>query len=356
MLSVTSAQLEGWLALLAFPMARILGFVGAAPVFGNNAVPRRIKLMVGLAITLGLLPVMPSAPPEAIDSWAGILMLFQQTLIGIAMGLVLRVVFAALDLMGEIISLQMGLSFATFFDPVAGGQTAVVGEFLTLIATLVFLSLNGHLLMIDALARSFEWLPVSATLPHKGGWLVLARFGASIFASGLLMALPIVTALLITNIALGVLTRAAPQLNLFAIGFPITLTVGFGVLLLALGHLAPLLQYFYDAGFTTLADLLRANDRKVTIEEIQKRVAEHFSIRFADMHSPRRARAVARPRQVAMYLAKQLTSRSLPEIGRKFGGRDHTTVMHAVRKIEELREIDSAFAEDIDLLRRKLEG
>ncbi len=258
MLSVTSAQLEGWLALLAFPMARILGFVGAAPVFGNNAVPRRIKLMVGLAITLGLLPVMPSAPPEAIDSWAGILILFQQTLIGIAMGLVLRVVFAALDLMGEIISLQMGLSFATFFDPVAGGQTAVVGEFLTLLATLVFLSLNGHLLMIDALARSFEWLPVSATLPHKGGWLILARFGASIFASGLLMALPIVTALLITNIALGVLTRAAPQLNLFAIGFPITLTVGFGVLLLALSHLAPLLQYFYDAGFTTLADLLRA--------------------------------------------------------------------------------------------------
>ena len=258
MLSVTSAQLEGWLALLAFPMARILGFVGAAPVFGNNAVPRRIKLMVGLAVTMGLLPVVPSAPQEAIDSWSGMLILFHQTLIGIAMGLVLRVVFAALDLMGEIISLQMGLSFATFFDPVAGGQTAVVGEFLTLLATLVFLSLNGHLLMIDALARSFEWLPVSATLPHKGGWLILVRFGASIFASGLLMALPIVTALLITNIALGVLTRAAPQLNLFAIGFPITLTVGFGVLLLALSHLAPLLQYFYDAGFTTLADLLRA--------------------------------------------------------------------------------------------------
>ena len=258
MLSVTSAQLEGWLSLLAFPMARILGFVGAAPVFGNNAVPRRIKLVVGLAVTMGVLPVVTATPPEAIDSWAGILILFQQTLIGIAMGLVLRVVFAALDLMGEIISLQMGLSFATFFDPVAGGQTAVVGEFLTLIATLVFLSLNGHLLMIDALARSFEWLPVSATLPHKSGWLVLARFGASIFASGLLMALPIVTALLITNIALGVLTRAAPQLNLFAIGFPITLTVGFGVLLLALSHLAPLLQHFYDAGFTTLADLVRA--------------------------------------------------------------------------------------------------
>ncbi len=105
-----------------------------------------------------------------------------------------------------------------------------------------------------------------------------------------------------------------------------------------------------------LRDLLRANDRRVTIDEIQKRVAEHFNIRLADMHSARRARAVARPRQVAMYLAKQITSRSLPEIGRKFGGRDHTTVMHAVKKVEQLSESDSSFAEDVELLRRMLEG
>ncbi|MDH5747975.1 MAG: chromosomal replication initiator protein DnaA [Rhodospirillales bacterium] len=105
-----------------------------------------------------------------------------------------------------------------------------------------------------------------------------------------------------------------------------------------------------------LHDLLRANDRRVTIEEIQKSVASHFNIRVSDMHSARRARSVARPRQIAMYLAKQLTSRSLPEIGRKFGGRDHTTVMHAVRKVEELRERDNTFAEDVELLRRMLEG
>ena len=105
-----------------------------------------------------------------------------------------------------------------------------------------------------------------------------------------------------------------------------------------------------------LHDLLRANDRRVTIEEIQKRVAEHFNIRLADMHSARRSRSVARPRHVAMYLAKQLTSRSLPEIGRKFGGRDHTTVMHAVKKVDELRDIDSSFAEDVELLKRMLEA
>jgi chromosomal replication initiator protein len=105
-----------------------------------------------------------------------------------------------------------------------------------------------------------------------------------------------------------------------------------------------------------LRDLLRANDRRVTIEEIQKRVAEHFNIKLADMQSPRRARQVARPRQIAMFLAKQLTTRSLPEIGRKFGGRDHTTVMHAVKKVEELCAADSGFAEDVDLLRRMLDG
>ena len=105
-----------------------------------------------------------------------------------------------------------------------------------------------------------------------------------------------------------------------------------------------------------LRDLLRANDRRVTIEEIQKRVAEHFNIKLADMQSPRRARQVARPRQIAMFLAKQLTTRSLPEIGRKFGGRDHTTVMHAVKKVEELCTADSGFAEDVDLLKRMLDA
>ena len=105
-----------------------------------------------------------------------------------------------------------------------------------------------------------------------------------------------------------------------------------------------------------LRDLLRPNERRVSIEEIQKRVAAHFSIRISDMHSARRSRAIARPRQIAMYLSKQLTTRSLPEIGRKFGGRDHTTVIHAVRKIEELRAADETFSEDVNLLRQMLEG
>ncbi len=111
-----------------------------------------------------------------------------------------------------------------------------------------------------------------------------------------------------------------------------------------------------DMAQEVLQDLLRAHERRITIEEIQKRVAEHFGVKLADMHSARRARVVARPRQVAMYLAKQLTPRSLPEIGRRFGGRDHTTVMHAIRKIEELRTADSVLNEDVEMLRRLLQG
>lgn len=105
----------------------------------------------------------------------------------------------------------------------------------------------------------------------------------------------------------------------------------------------------------SLADILRASDRKVSVEEIQRKVAEHYNIRLSDLVGPKRVRTLARPRQIAMYLAKQMTSRSLPEIGRRFGGRDHTTIMHGVRKIEELRREDRSMAEDIDLLRRALE-
>jgi chromosomal replication initiator protein len=115
-------------------------------------------------------------------------------------------------------------------------------------------------------------------------------------------------------------------------------------------------QITLETAQDVLHDLLRANDRRITIEEIQKRVAEHFNMKLSEMHSARRSRAIARPRQVAMYLAKQLTSRSLPEIGRKFGGRDHTTVMHAVKKVDELRQSDTNFAEDVELLRRMLEA
>lgn len=258
MISITSGQLDAWLAALLFPLARVLGLIGAAPLFSNQAVPVRIRLGAGVAMALAVIPALPPMPAIGAGSGLGIAILVQQMFIGVAIGFVMRLVFTAVDVMGELVGLQMGLSFATFFDPAAGGQTSVLAEFLGVMATLIFVALNGHLLLVSALVQSFDWLPVATTPTAAAGWGFIARHGATVFATGLLLALPMVAALLITNIAMGVLTRAAPQLNLFAIGFPITLSVGFAVLLLALNLFAPVLGSFYERGFESIAEVLRA--------------------------------------------------------------------------------------------------
>ena len=258
MISVSTAQLDAWLAAMMFPLARVLGMIGAAPLFSNGSVPVRVRLSLGLAIALAVLPTLPPMPQLAPGSGLGLAVMVQQILIGIGLGFVMRIVLAAVIMTGELIGLQMGLSFATFFDPQSGGQTAVMSQFLNLLATLLFLALKGHLLMIDVLVRSFEWLPVSTQPLHGGGWMVIARLGALLFSAGLLLALPLVATLLITNIAMGVLTRAAPQLNLFAIGFPVTLSAGFLVLLLSLDSFAPVLQHFFGLGFDAMAELAKS--------------------------------------------------------------------------------------------------
>jgi flagellar biosynthetic protein FliR len=170
----------------------------------------------------------------------------------------MRLMFAAVDVAGEMIGLQMGLSFAVFFSPQTGGQTSVIAEFLGLLTLMVFIALNGHLMLIDVLVMSFDWLPVTTSAPGASAWALIVRYGSVMYATGLLLALPMVAALLITNTALGVLTRSAPQLNLFAVGFPITLSVGFLVLLISLNNLAPALQLLFERGFQAIDEVLRA--------------------------------------------------------------------------------------------------
>ncbi|ATE59417.1 flagellar biosynthetic protein FliR [Thauera sinica] len=258
MLSVTAAQLDAWLAALMFPLARLLGLFSSAPVFSNRGVSMRVRLAIGLAVTVALLPAMPPMPAVPPGSGPGLAIFVQQIFIGIAIGFMMRIVFAAVDMAGALIGMQMGLSFAVFFDPEAGGQTAVMSDFLGLVTTLLFLSVNGHLLLIDVTVRSFEWLPVGAGTVRSSGWGHVARTGATVFAAGLLLALPIVAVLLVANIALGVLTRAAPQLNLFAVGFPITLTAGFVSLMLVFANFAPVLQSLFERGLDTIASMLEA--------------------------------------------------------------------------------------------------
>ncbi|WP_341648773.1 flagellar biosynthetic protein FliR [Thauera humireducens] len=258
MLSVTAAQLDAWLAALMFPLARILGLFASAPIFSNRGVPARVRLAIGLGVAIALLPVMPPMPDVPPSSGVGLAIFGQQIFIGIAVGFMIRIVFAAVDMAGALIGMQMGLSFAIFFDPDAGGQTAVLSDFLDLIATLLFLAINGHLLMIEVLVRSFEWLPVGTDIVRAEGWGYIARAGLTVFAAGLLLSLPVIGVLLVANIALGVLTRAAPQLNLFAVGFPVTLTAGFIGVLLIMTNFAPVLQTLFERGFDEIGRMLEA--------------------------------------------------------------------------------------------------
>ncbi|MDP2194926.1 MAG: flagellar biosynthetic protein FliR [Rhodocyclaceae bacterium] len=257
MITFTSAQLDVWLTSFMFPLARILGLLAAAPVFNSIAMPKRIRLAFGIAITLALLPVLPPMPAVPAGSWTGLAILAQQMFIGVLLGLTLRIAFAAIDLAGELIGLQMGLSFAVFYDPQNAGQTPVLSEFLGLIVTLVFLAMNGHLLTLSVLAESFKLLPVATTTPGIGGIGSFLAWSSVLFSAGLLLALPLITALLITNLAMGVLARVAPQLNIFAVGFPVTMTSGFVILMFSIPYFGAAMENLFDQAFRAMAAVLR---------------------------------------------------------------------------------------------------
>jgi len=258
MISFTAAQLDTWIAAFVFPMARILGLMATAPVFNSAGMSARIRLIAGLAITLGLAPALPPMPAVPAGSWVGLTILAQQILIGVMLGFTLRLMFAAVDIAGELIGLQMGLSFAMFYDPQNAAQTPVLSEFLGLIATLLYLAMNGHLLSLAALAESFNLVPVSATPFAAKGFAAVVAWAASLFSAGLLMSLPLVAALLIANLAMGVLARVAPQLNLFAVGFPVTMVAGFTVLMISMPYFGAALERLFEQGFSALHTVMRA--------------------------------------------------------------------------------------------------
>ncbi|BDC28692.1 Flagellar biosynthetic protein fliR [Bordetella parapertussis] len=211
MIAFTMEQLNGWLAQFLWPFVRILALVGAAPLFSESTIPTRVKIGLAFMLTIAVAPAigpMPAVPPS---SYAGLFLLGQQVLIGIALGLSMRVVFAAVQTAGEFVGLQMGLSFASFFDPATGANTAVLSRLFNIVAMLVFLALDGHLLVLGALVRSFDTLPVAVGVLDRNGWGILAEWGTTIFVSGLLLALPLICALLTINLAMGILNRAAPR-------------------------------------------------------------------------------------------------------------------------------------------------
>lgn len=252
MIVLTSAQFDQWIAAFFYPLARILAVAATAPFLSNTAMPRRVRLILGLALTLGISPILPPMPAVSPASGTGLLILAQQILIGVGMGVSMRIIFTAIEMGSAVIAFQMGLGFATFYDPQSTAQTSVVSNFMTLFVTLLFLSMNGHLVYFAVMAQSFVAIPISETPLSASSWHFLATMGGRIFSTGLLLALPIIVVLMMTNLALGILNRVSPQLNLFAIGFPITLSLGFISLMLMMNYLTVPLERLFNEGLNAM--------------------------------------------------------------------------------------------------------
>lgn len=256
MISFTSTQLDAWLAALLFPLTRILAMIASSPVLGNKQVPVRVKIGLSIMLAIIIAPTIDKMPAVSVGSSFGLLIMLQQIIIGVAMGFTMRIVFSAVEFMGELTGLQMGLGFASFYDPMNATTTPIIAHFMGMIAALAFMAMNGHLFMLSALADSFHTLPIGGMIAANGLYQV-TNLGGSIFAYALQMSLPVLAALLITNIALGILTRAAPQLNLFAVGFPITLSIGFILLALTMPYFIPLLDRFTQEGLSSMSNLVQ---------------------------------------------------------------------------------------------------
>ena len=237
---LTDTQLLTWLGAWFWPFVRIGAALMAAPLFSSRALPMRIRLALSLVITIAVAPALPPMPPLQLFGGDALLILAQQLLIGIAIGVLLQILFEAVMLGGEMISVAMGLSFAQMADPLRGTVSPVLSSFLNLLAVLSFLALGGHLALIDWLVASFRALPVAPQGLGPDAWRGLADQGGRLFAGGLMMALPAMCALLLVNLGFGVMSRASPSLNLMGVGFPISLTAGLVVLALSLGSIQSL--------------------------------------------------------------------------------------------------------------------
>ncbi|MCE8002374.1 flagellar biosynthetic protein FliR [Billgrantia ethanolica] len=258
MVEVTFDQLHAWLVLFLWPFVRILAFFQASPLWGHSSVPNQAKIGLAFLITLVIAPVLPPMPDVPLVSWAGFGILVEQMLIGIAIGLVMHVVFAVVQAAGEFIGLQMGLAFATFFDAGSGTNSMILSRIFFMVALLMFLALGGHLMVLEALVASFYGLPIGIGAFNPAAFEMMVRYGGTIFVAGMSLALPLVGSLLIINLAMGILNRSAPQLTVFNIGFPTSLTVGLILLMVLMTDMSRFLQRLFSNGIQFIYSLIEA--------------------------------------------------------------------------------------------------
>lgn len=244
----TAAQLDTWIAGFALSFMRIAALLLAAPLFGARTVPMQMRTGLALVVALMVQPLLPPPPEMSLLSFTMALAMLRELVIGAVAGFVLQMVFAALAIAGEMVALGMGLGFASLVDPDSGVQVPVVGQLFVVLSTLFFLALDGHLVLLSFLVLSFSELPLASGIRFED-FAALADWGSVMFGYAVLIALPAVGSLLLANVAMGVVTRAAPQLNIFAVGFPMTLMLGFLVLWATLGAVGQRFTELLTEGF-----------------------------------------------------------------------------------------------------------
>lgn len=247
-------QLEGWVGGASWAFARVTGLLLVAPVLGSTMIPVRIRLGLALLLTMTLAPLAPMdiRPLSA----QGVATLAQQMLVGAALGFVLKLVFEAVTYGGQFVSQAMSLGFAEVVNPGVGGTTPVLGQFYNLVVTLLFLVMNGHLQLIALLADSFRTLPVGEHgIGANGLWAVLS-FASHLFGGAVRVALPALTAVLVVNLGFGAISRSAPSMNLFAVGFPITICLGMIAVWLALRGLPSAFDSLQTAAWESMRQLI----------------------------------------------------------------------------------------------------
>lgn len=257
MLELTDTQISTWVASFILPLFRVAAVLMSMPVFGTTLVPTRVRLYFALAITVVIAPGLPPMPPVNALDLSGLMLIAEQILIGALMGFSLQLFFQAFVVAGQIISIQMGMAFASMIDPTNGVNTAVIGQFLTMLVTLLFLAMNGHLVVFEVLTESFTTLPVGSALLVNHFWEIAGRLGW-VLGAAMVLVLPAITALLVVNIAFGVMTRAAPQLNIFSIGFPLTLVLGMVIFWVSLGDILNQYQPLATQALQLLRDMAQA--------------------------------------------------------------------------------------------------
>ena len=257
MLQLTDAQIATWVASFILPLFRIAAVLMTMPIIGTKMVPGRIRLYLALAITVVVVPGLPPMPEVNPLSLSGLLLIAEQILIGAVFGLSLQLFFQIFVVAGQVVAIQMGMAFASMVDPVNGVNVAVVSQFLSMLVTLLFLSMNGHLVVFEVITESFTTLPVGTGLMVNHYWDLVGRL-SWVLGAALLLVLPAITALLVVNIAFGVMTRAAPQLNIFSIGFPLTLVLGLGIFWVVLADILSHYQALASEALQWLRELARA--------------------------------------------------------------------------------------------------